>query len=706
MRWDNLRLADDASGDDPAVPLFARGAVARTFDTPEFKGMTFYEIQAKSIINKVPAASRVPFSYTINPYRGCSHACSYCLAGDTPVLMADGRTRPIAELRAGDRIYGTRLVGGRRRYVVTEVLDHWSTVKAAHRVTLADGTRLVASGEHRFLTARGWKHVTGDVGRPSLGDGDRLVGGGRFAEPPEYDDDYRRGYLFAVLGPNSATPSVAASVGAASVGAISRAAISLGAISGGAVSLGAIPRVIPRGAVSGGAVSKGAASVGAVPGGVADRVRSFLDDLGLGLDLLETGDRVAFGETPTDVLLEMGGLALGRTPTDVERARPDAPAQGGGTIEGAGSVEEGDGTLEIAGGLPARPSWGWLKGFLAGAFDRDPASITLEGGAAERLRFLHTVDPASADPHGIEGAPVESAADVRVLSVEPLGVDVPMYDITTGTGDFIADGLVSHNCFARKTHEYLDLDAGHDFDSKIIVKVNAAELARKELATPRWGGHHVAMGTNVDCYQRAEGRYQLMPGILRALTEAANPFSILTKGTLILRDLPLLEAAARVTEVSTAVSVGFVDAGLWRAVEPGTPNPRRRLEACRRLTDSGIPCGVLMAPILPYLSDSPDRLEATVREIAAAGATHVTPIVLHLRPGAREWFLGWLAREHPRLVPRYLELYGRGAYAPKSYQERVSTQVRELARQYGIGRTPSWRIQPDQPPQPEQLSLL
>ncbi|MBB3733023.1 DNA repair photolyase [Nonomuraea dietziae] len=292
------------------------------------------------------------------------------------------------------------------------------------------------------------------------------------------------------------------------------------------------------------------------------------------------------------------------------------------------------------------------------------------------------------------------------MSVEPLGVETPMYDITTGTGDFIADGVVSHNCFARKTHEYLDLDAGHDFDSKIVVKVNAAELARKELASPRWGGHHVAMGTNVDCYQRAEGRYRLMPGILRALTEAANPFSILTKGTLILRDLPLLVEAARVSEVSAAFSVGFVDERLWRAVEPGTPHPRRRLEACRRITDSGIACGVLMAPILPYLSDSPEQLEAAVREIAASGATHVTPIVLHLRPGAREWFLGWLSREHPRLVPRYLELYGRGAYAPKAYQERVSTQVRELARQYGIGRRASWRIQPDKPPPPEQLSLL
>ncbi|WP_405393693.1 Rv2578c family radical SAM protein [Microbispora hainanensis] len=242
-------------------------------------------------------------------------------------------------------------------------------------------------------------------------------------------------------------------------------------------------------------------------------------------------------------------------------------------------------------------------------------------------------------------------------------------------------------CFARRTHEYLDLDSGRDFDSKIIVKVNAPDLVRRELAAPRWGGHPIAMGTNVDCYQRAEGRYRLMPGILAALRDARNPFSILTKGSLILRDLDLLAEAAQVTDVSTAVSIGFTDESLWRAVEPGTPSPRKRLEVCATLNEHGIPCGVLMAPILPYLGDSPQALEATVRRIAETGATHVTPIVLHLRPGAREWFMAWLSREHPRLVPRYLELYGRGAYAPKAYQERIGHAVRALARKYGIGRS-------------------
>jgi DNA repair photolyase len=241
-------------------------------------------------------------------------------------------------------------------------------------------------------------------------------------------------------------------------------------------------------------------------------------------------------------------------------------------------------------------------------------------------------------------------------------------------------------CFARRSHTYLDLDAGHDFNTKIVVKVNAPERVRAELAAPRWRGEHIAMGTNVDCYQRAEGRYRLMPGILAALRDAANPFSILTKGTLILRDADLLAEAAEVTDVGLAVSVGSADEDLCRVLEPGAPSPQRRLEVCAAFAGRGLPCAVLMGPVVPFLSDSPAQLAATVRQAAQAGASSVTPIVLHLRPGAREWFFGWLGEHHPELVPRYRGLYGRGAYAPRAYQQRVSEQVRELARRYRVGQ--------------------
>jgi DNA repair photolyase len=239
-------------------------------------------------------------------------------------------------------------------------------------------------------------------------------------------------------------------------------------------------------------------------------------------------------------------------------------------------------------------------------------------------------------------------------------------------------------CFARNTHTYLDLDAGHDFDSKIVVKVNAGRLLRKELASPRWSGDSIAMGTNVDCYQRVEGRYRLMRQILAALRDWANPFSILTKGTLIGRDLDLITQAAAVADVSVAFSVGFVDEAVWRAVEPGTPSPRRRLDMVRRFRDAGVRCSVLMAPVLPGLTDGPEQLDRTVRAIVAAGATSVTPLVLHLRPGAREWYGAFLAREYPELVPRYRWLYRAGAYAPAAYQREITARVRQAARRHGL----------------------
>ncbi|MET8410279.1 Rv2578c family radical SAM protein [Streptomyces sp. NPDC005195] len=271
-------------------------------------------------------------------------------------------------------------------------------------------------------------------------------------------------------------------------------------------------------------------------------------------------------------------------------------------------------------------------------------------------------------------------------------------------------------CFARRTHSYLDLDTGLDFDSQIVVKVNAPDLLRRHLGSHRWHGEHIAMGTNVDCYQRAEGRYRLMPGIVAALRDHANPFSILTKGTLILRDLDLLKQASEVTDVGISVSVGFTDTELWRTVEPGTPAPERRLDVVRTLTDHGIGCGVLMAPVIPFLGDHPAQLRATVRAIAASGATSVTPLVLHLRPGAREWFMAWLERHHPYLVRRYERLYAEGAYAPKWYQRRITRQVHELAQEYGIGparggaprriAAPGAAAAEPAAPEPTQLTLL
>jgi DNA repair photolyase len=241
-------------------------------------------------------------------------------------------------------------------------------------------------------------------------------------------------------------------------------------------------------------------------------------------------------------------------------------------------------------------------------------------------------------------------------------------------------------CFARRSHTYLELDAGLDFDSQIVVKVNAPEVLARELRSPKWRREHVAMGTNTDPYQRAEGRYQLMPGIIDALVSNATPFSVLTKGTLLARDLPALTAAAQRLDVRVAVSIGMIDGALSASVEPGTPSPQARIELVRKITDAGLRCGVMVAPVLPGLTDSIDQLDSLLGELAAAGAAGVTAIALHLRPGAREWFLRWLTREHPGLLPRYESLYASGANADRSYRNWLARRIAPLVRKHGLDR--------------------
>ena len=199
MRWDNL-----IDEEQRHLPGYRDPAVVRTFDAPEALGTRFYEVRAKSALNRVPAQSRMPFRWTVNPYRGCSHACAYCAHGETRVLMADATTKALAELEVGDRIYGTVRHGNYRRYAVTEVLDRWVSIKPAYRVTLEDETELITSGDHRFLAAqRGWKHVVGDEQgagrRPHLTLNDKLIGTGAFAAAPSRTPDYERGYLCGLI---------------------------------------------------------------------------------------------------------------------------------------------------------------------------------------------------------------------------------------------------------------------------------------------------------------------------------------------------------------------------------------------------------------------------------------------------------------------------------------------------------------------------
>ena len=242
-------------------------------------------------------------------------------------------------------------------------------------------------------------------------------------------------------------------------------------------------------------------------------------------------------------------------------------------------------------------------------------------------------------------------------------------------------------CFARPTHEFLGMNIGDDFDRRIVVKINAVERLRAELAPSRWAGEHIAMGTNTDPYQRCEGKYGLTQGIVGELAAARNPFSILTKSTLILRDLDLLAEAARVTGVRANFSIGTLDEEVWKLTEPGTPHPRQRVEAVARLMAAGVPCGVLVAPVLPGLSDRPDQLEAVVKACVGAGAVSITPLLLHLRPGVREHYLGWLAGTRPDLVADHERLYPR-SYAPKARQRELAQLVAGLVARHG-GRSAS-----------------
>jgi len=244
-------------------------------------------------------------------------------------------------------------------------------------------------------------------------------------------------------------------------------------------------------------------------------------------------------------------------------------------------------------------------------------------------------------------------------------------------------------CFARPTHEYLDLDAGADFDSQVVVKMNVDEVLRAELARPSWRREPVALGTNTDPYQRAEGRYRLMPGIIQALADSGTPFSILTKGTLLRRDLPLIVDAAQHVEVGLGVSLAFADSpedeALQQSVEPGTPTPRARLDLVRAVRAAGLPCGVMVAPVLPWLTDSRDHLRRLLDAIAEAGATGVTVLPLHLKPGTREWYLQWLEREHPRAVAGYGRVYARGTYALQAYRQWLWDRVEPLLAERGFG---------------------
>ena len=579
--------------------------------------------RARSVITTNDSPD-IGFEQSINPYKGCSHGCIYCMHGDTPILLADGRTRCLGDVRIGDEIYGTLRVGGTHRvYGRTQVTAHWSVIKPAYRVILEDGAQLIASADHRFLTERGWKFVTGkEQGRgrrPFLTLKNKLMGTGAFATAPPHDCDYRRGYLCGLI----------------------------------------------RGAATPGAWRYRRAQ------GRAD-------------------DSFHFRLAPCDTeALHRAAEWLTRVHVQTPRLASSAATRTPVQAIMASSRQRLEAVRESI-SWPSAPTASWRKGFLAGVFDAEGSYssgvlrirntdaevvgwtreslralgfrfmlehinrrenrpvdiIRVVGGLREQLRFFHTMDPAISRKRDISNQSVSSEAPLRVVSIEPLGRAMRLYDITTGTGDFIANGVVSHNCYARPSHAYMGLSAGLDFETRIFYKADVKRVLASELARRGYVCKPIALGSNTDPYQPSERRLEVTRHILEVLADCRHPVTIVSKGTLVLRDLDLLADMARLGLAHVTVSLTSLNPEIKRTLEPRAASPQARIRVIEQLSAAGVPVGVLIAPVIPLITDS--ELEELVAAAVHAGARSVAYVLLRLPYEVKDLFREWLAAHYPQ----------------------------------------------------------
>jgi DNA repair photolyase len=415
-------------------------------EQPEKRETIVLPEHARTIISRNQSPD-IHFSQSINPYRGCEHGCVYCASGDTPILMADGTTKALGDLRKGDDIYGTERVGRSRRYMKTQVLAHWSVIKPAFRVALLDGTTLVTGADHRFLTERGWKYVTGskpgDTRRAHLSVNNKLMGPGR-------------------------------------------------------------------------------------------------------------------------------------------------------------------------------------------------------------------VDLAVKSKRDIAGQVVKSAARLAVVSIEPLGKAMRLYDITTGTEDFIANGVVSHNCYARPSHAYVGLSPGLDFETKLFYKADAARVLEKELAAPSYQCAPIMLGANTDPYQPLEKTHKVTRSLLEVLLKHKHPVSITTKGALVARDVDLLAQLAHDGLTRVMFSIPTLDTDMKRVLEPRAASAGAKLKAMRVLAEAGVPVGVLVAPIIPVLTEH--EIEAVLEASREAGASQAGYTLLRLPWEVKDLFREWLAEHFPERAEHVMSI--------------------------------------------------
>ncbi len=239
-------------------------------------------------------------------------------------------------------------------------------------------------------------------------------------------------------------------------------------------------------------------------------------------------------------------------------------------------------------------------------------------------------------------------------------------------------------CFARGTHEYLGYDSGRDFESRIVVKTNAAECLRRELARPSWKRELIVLGTACDPYQQAELKYGITRKLLEVMVDFAQPVHMLTKSPAVVRDLDIWRRLTEVTDAEIAFSIPTLDEKIWKKMEPGTARPEKRFEVVRTISDAGVRCGVMLAPIIPGLTDDERHIEEIVVAAKEHGASFVAPNVLFLKPGTKEWFMPTLREAYPHLAGKY-ERYYRGPYAPKDYTREVIALVNKVKARHGFG---------------------
>lgn len=644
-------------------------------DQPESIATTLEPERAREIINTNDSPD-IPFEQSINPYRGCEHACVYCGSPDTPILMADGSTRELATLRPGDAIYGTARSGRYRRYVKTQVLARWGVIKPAYRVTLEDNTQLTVGADHRFLTGRGWKFVTtsgyGRSRRPYLTVHNELMGTGVFAKAVYQDADYRAGYLCGLIRGDGTIQTYTYLRGGDRREESNQFRLAL-------CDLEAL-----------------------------ERARKWLS-----YQYVETR-QFAFG--PTSVR-PMQAIATQRR-DNVSRIRelirwrdvPPSAWQAGflaGIFDAEGSYS--DGTLRICNTdsqiILRMCSALTVLGFrfvverLTREHRKPMDYVRIVGGLREHLRFFHTTDPAISRKRDISGQAIKSTARLRVVGIEPLYKAMRLIDITTGTGDYISNGVVSHNCYARPSHAYVGLSPGLDFETRLFYKQDAAALLEKQLARKSYVCKPITLGANTDPYQPVERRMKVTRSILEVLARTRHPVSIITKSALVLRDLELLAELARQGLTSVAVSITTQDTALKRTLEPRAASPQARLRTVAALSAAGIPCAVMVAPVIPVLTDH--EMEAILEASADAGALWAGYVLLRLPYEIKDLFREWLAEHYPLRAAHVMSViqdmrggkdndprFGTRMKGSGPYAELLRSRFRAACRRFNLNVAP------------------